>query len=549
MSKQFRSFHEFIQPSDLDYEGWLEELPRGAVKNSDLPKGKELQISSLIGPSNLGSPEEDSDPSSESDMGPSQLKFKRRKYDRYTTQQLEEFITKNPHPDENEKGEMARRLHLQPKQITYWIQNYKTRKRVRFSRGETDALKEEIVKLHAKLKRCEEALTNTTCLVCGGPSNVNKGLDCRSQVLEAGPNVEKGKSPLEFPEAVQQTRENFLHTKDGQDLVAKLVVAAMEELVMMAYGGAPLWIPAKKDGPPNQPNILNKVEYLRIFPRDPNHSPKKFWPETSRDSAVVLMDPINIVKILMDAKQWSTVFGNIVSKARTLEVLTVGVDESFNEALHEITAEFHLPSPLVLVREHHFIRYCRQYYDNLWVVVDTDLSGVFQDPTVKSYRRPSGCLIQALPDGYSKVTWVENTEVDDEDIHNLYFPLIISGTTFGAKRWVLTLEGQCQRLVSSMVTPHNPISLGVIYDDKGKQGLCNLARRMMVKFYSDVSASTDNHWSTSSEYSESGEMQSMVRVNTVDPGIPMGTIFSAVSSLWWPASPNEIFELLQNYQS
>ncbi|KAK9902475.1 hypothetical protein M0R45_001582 [Rubus argutus] len=126
MSKQFKSFQEFIQPSDLDYEG----------------------------PSNLGSPEEDSDPSSESDMGPSQLKFKRRK-------------------------------------------------------GETDALKEEIAKLHAKLKRCEEALANTTCLVCGGPSNVNKGLDCRSQVLEAGPNIEKGKSPLEFPEAVQQTRENF----------------------------------------------------------------------------------------------------------------------------------------------------------------------------------------------------------------------------------------------------------------------------------------------------------------------------------------------------
>lgn len=111
MSKQFRSFQEFIQPSDLDYEGWLEELPRGAVKKSDMPKGKELQISSLIGPSNLRSPEEDSDPSSESNMGPSQLKFKRRKYDRYTTQQLEEFITKNPHPDENEKGEMARRLH------------------------------------------------------------------------------------------------------------------------------------------------------------------------------------------------------------------------------------------------------------------------------------------------------------------------------------------------------------------------------------------------------------------------------------------------------
>ncbi|KAK9911592.1 hypothetical protein M0R45_035488 [Rubus argutus] len=344
-------------------------------------------------------------------------------------------------------------------------------------------------------------------------------------------------------------REDFLHTKDGQNLVAKLVVAAMEELVMMAYEGAPLWIPATNDNPPNQPDILNKVEYLRIFPSDPNHTPKHLWPETSRDSAMVLMDPINIVKILMDTKQWSTVFGNIVSTARTLEVLSVGVDESFNEALHEMTVEFHLPSPLVPVREHHFIRYCCQYYENLWVVVDADLSGLFQDPTVKSYKRPSGCLIQALLDGYSKVTWVENAEVNDENIQNLYFPLNRSSTTFGAKRWVSTLEGHCQQLFSSMVTPHDQISLGVIYDDKGKKSLCSLARRMMLKFYSDVSASAANHWSTSLEFYESGEMQSMVRVNAVDPGIPMGTIFSVVSSLWWPTSPNEVFELLQNYQS
>ncbi|KAK9943036.1 hypothetical protein M0R45_008660 [Rubus argutus] len=229
MSKQFRSFHEFIQPSDLDYEGLLKELLKGAVKNSDMPKGKELQISSLIGLTNLGSLEDDSYPSSGFDIGPSQLKSKRRKYDRYTTQQLEEFITKNPHPDENENGKMERQLHLQPKQITYWIQNYKTRKRVRFSRGETDTLKEEIAKLHIKLKRCEEALAKTTCLICGGRNNVNKGFDCRSQVLEADPNIENGKSSLEFSKAFQQMRENFLHTKDGQDLVAKLVVAAMED--------------------------------------------------------------------------------------------------------------------------------------------------------------------------------------------------------------------------------------------------------------------------------------------------------------------------------
>ncbi|KAK9950907.1 hypothetical protein M0R45_006373 [Rubus argutus] len=197
MSKQFRSFHEFIQPSDLNYEGWLEELPRGAVKNSDMPKGKELQISSLIGPSNLGSPEEIQIPSSESDMDPSQLKFKRRKYDRYTTQQLEEFITKNPHPMKikrvkwRDNSPTAKANHILDSEL-------KTRKRVRFSRGETDALKEEIAKLHAKLKRCEEALANTICLVCGGPSNVNKDLDCRSQCWKQALMLRRANRHLNF---------------------------------------------------------------------------------------------------------------------------------------------------------------------------------------------------------------------------------------------------------------------------------------------------------------------------------------------------------------
>ena len=496
MSRQVRSFHELMQPSNLDYEDWLGELPTGAVKNCDMPKEKQLQISSWIGPSDPRSPEENLDPSSGSDIGPSRLKSKKRKYDGYTIQQLQEFITKNPYPNDNQKEEMARHLLLQPKQITYWIQNHRTRRRAEFFRNENEALKKEVAKLHVKLKGYEQAFSNTTCLVCGGPRITAKGLDYRPQVPNADPSIEKGKSPLDFSEAFQQARKDFLHTKDGKDLVAKLVFAAMEELVMMAQAGAPLWISEKHGGHPNQHDILNKVEYLKIFPRNLNHTPTNFLPETSRDSAIVLMDPINIVKILMDVKQWSTMFGNIVSKARILEVLAVGDKENFNEALNEMIVEFHLPSPLVPVREHYFVRYCRQYYEDLWVVVDADLREIFQDSLAKSYRRPSGCLIQALPDGYSKVTWVENAEVDNEDVQNLYLPLIRSGAAFGAKRWVSTLERQCERLVSSMATSHDPISLGVIYDDKGKRGLYNLARRMMLKFHSDISASTANQWST-----------------------------------------------------
>jgi hypothetical protein len=49
-----------------------------------------------------------------------------------------------------------------------------------------------------------------------------------------------------------------------------------------------------------------------------------------------------------------------------------------------------------------------------------------------------------------QVTWVEHVEVDDRSVHNLYKPLVNSGLAFGAKRWVGTLDRQCERLASAM---------------------------------------------------------------------------------------------------
>ncbi|CAI9292596.1 unnamed protein product [Lactuca saligna] len=65
-------------------------------------------------------------------------------------------------------------------------------------------------------------------------------------------------------------------------------------------------------------------------------------------------------------------------------------------------------------------------------------------------RRPSGCLIQELPNGYSKVTWIEHVEVDNGDVHDIYKVLVNSGLAFGAKRWVATLDRQSERLASAM---------------------------------------------------------------------------------------------------
>lgn len=54
------------------------------------------------------------------------------------------------------------------------------------------------------------------------------------------------------------------------------------------------------------------------------------------------------------------------------------------------------------------------------------------------------------------MTWIEHVEVDDRGVHNLYRPLVSSGLAFGAKRWVFTLDRQCERLASAMATTLSP---------------------------------------------------------------------------------------------
>ncbi|KAK8529120.1 hypothetical protein V6N12_059911 [Hibiscus sabdariffa] len=93
--------------------------------------------------------------------------------------------------------------------------------------------------------------------------------------------------------------------------------------------------------------VLNEEEYIRTFPSGIEPKPTGFISEASRETAVVIMNHINLVEILMDVHQWSTVFSGIVSKASTLDVLSTGVAGNFNGALQVMTAEFQVPSPLV----------------------------------------------------------------------------------------------------------------------------------------------------------------------------------------------------------
>lgn len=84
-------------------------------------------------------------------------------------------------------------------------------------------------------------------------------------------------------------------TEADKPIIIELAVAAMEELIGMAQMGEPLWL-TTLDGT----TVLNEDEYIRSFPRGIGPKPVGFKCEASRETAVVIMNHVNLVEILMD---------------------------------------------------------------------------------------------------------------------------------------------------------------------------------------------------------------------------------------------------------
>lgn len=70
-------------------------------------------------------------------------------------------------------------------------------------------------------------------------------------------------------------------------------------------------------------------------------------------------------------------------------------------------AELQVLSPLVPIREVNFLRFCKQHAEGVWAVVDVSIDTIRETsnaPTFPNSRiLPSGCLVQDMPNGYSKV--------------------------------------------------------------------------------------------------------------------------------------------------
>ncbi|KAK9147771.1 hypothetical protein Scep_006528 [Stephania cephalantha] len=250
----------------------------------------------------------------------------------------------------------------------------------------------------------------------------------------------------------------------------------------------------------------------------------------------------------MDANRWAEMFPCMIARTSTTDVISIGVGGTRNGALQLMRAELQVLSPLVPIREVNFLRFCKQHAEGVWAVVDVsiDADRDASNPSnfVTCRRLPSGCVVQDMPNGYSKVTWVEHAEYDETAIHRLFRPLIASGMGFGSKRWVATLQRQCECLAILMSTvpaaDHSAITAS------GRRSMLKLAQRMTDNFCAGVCASTVHKWNKLYAGNVDEDVRVMTRKSIDDPGEPPGVVLSAATSVWLPVSPQKLFDFLRD---
>ncbi|XP_055807059.1 homeobox-leucine zipper protein MERISTEM L1-like [Solanum dulcamara] len=392
--------------------------------------------------------------------------------------------------------------------------------------------------------------------------------------------------------------------------IVELALASSEELRQMTQQQEPLWLFDTN----KQTEVLNEAEYKRRFvhldpsleeiikfiangrPIDmPNfngnvdiemeNSSTPSVIEASRAIGIVLVDPINLVHMLMDVDNWSCMFSNIVSKATNLGLLLIGGDGTLNGALQvirltlkfsrlvismrehgwihivdpnlfgtktiiffffQMTAQFHLPSPLARPREVYFARHSRQLDFNTWLVADVSLESVFPNPLVQYKRRPSGCLIHGLQSGLSLVTWVENNLVCDGSIPEMFRQTFKSGVAFSAKRWMLTMERHYDRY-AILQKQHNQLLGQPLQDNnvgEGQKNLMKLAERTIKSYNTIFSSCRENQWMPLSIHGGE-DIFIKTNMNLDAPGTPRGVAVMISTSLWLPIPQNDIFKFLR----
>ncbi|KAK7364169.1 hypothetical protein VNO80_12619 [Phaseolus coccineus] len=533
--------------------------------------------------------------------GSSDSQRRKKRYHRHTAnqiQRLESMFKECPHPDEKQRMQLSRELGLAPRQIKFWFQNRRTQMKAQHERADNSALRQENDKIRCENIAIREALKNVICPSCGGPpinddcyfdeqklrlenAQLKEELDRVSSISAkyigrpisqlppvqpihissldlsmgsfasqglGGPSLDLDLLPgssSSMPN-VPSFQPACLSDMD-KSLMSDIASNGMEEMIRLLQTNEPLWMKGA-DGR----DVLDLDTYERMFPKANGHMKNpNVHVEASRDSGVVIMNGLTLVDMFMDPNKWMELFPTVVTTARTIEVISSGMMGGHSGCLQLMYEELQVLSPLVSTREFYFLRYCQQIEQGLWAIVDVSYDFPQDNqfaPQFRSHRLPSGVFIQDLPNGYSKVTWIEHVEVEDKTpVHRLYRNMIYSGIAFGAQRWLTTLQRMCERIACLMVTSNSTRDLGgVIPSPEGKRSMMKLAQRMVTNFCASISASAGHRWTT---LSGSGMNEIGVRVTvhkSTDPGQPNGVVLSAATTIWLPIPPQTVFNFFKD---
>ncbi|XP_013748124.1 homeobox-leucine zipper protein HDG1-like isoform X1 [Brassica napus] len=548
--------------------------------------------------------------SGEDDLDASDRPLKKKKrYHRHTPhqiQELESVFKECPHPDEKQRLDLSRRLNLDTRQVKFWFQNRRTQMKTQIERHENSLLRQENDKLRAENMSVREAMRNPMCGHCGASAVlgeisleehqlriensrlkdeldrlcalagkfINRSDDAGSHQLPnstlklgvGSRNVDAGGGftllhpVFEIPSSHFYSGLNAPVNRTGTDISAggvdekslylELAVSAMDELVKMAQTSEPLWIQSSK----GKREMLNREEYDKSFRPCLGPKPGGFVSEASKEVGMVIINSLALVETLMDSERWAEMFPCMIAKNSTIEIISSGMGGTRNGAIHLMQAELQLLSPLVPVRQVTFLRFCKQHAEGVWAVVDVSVDRISERGGAASARSslscrrlPSGCLVHDMPNGYSKVTWIDHTEYDETNIHHSYRPLVSSGLAFGSKRWVSALQRQCESLaiLMSSAIPNRSKPTPAI-SSIGKKSMLRLAQRMTENFCRGVCASSSQKWSKLDIGNIDEDVRIMTRKNVNDSGEPPGILLSAATSVWVPVTPRRLFDFLRD---
>ncbi|XP_057988695.1 homeobox-leucine zipper protein ANTHOCYANINLESS 2-like [Hevea brasiliensis] len=533
---------------------------------------------------------------------------RKKKYNRHTPHQIQEleiFFKECPHPDEKQRSELSRRLGLESKQIKFWFQNRRTQMKNQLERQENIILREENEKLRAENELLKQNMTDPICNNCGSPvvpgpvsyeqqqlriengrlkdelgrvcalANKFLGRPLSSSFCPIPPFGSNSKLDLSVGRSgyggicnVETTLPFGLDYGGGitmplmkpttspmlnevpydRSMFIDLALAAMDELIKIAQIDSPLWIKSLEGGK----DALNYEEYMRTFSPCIGVKPSSFVTEATRETGIVIINSLALVETLMDVNRWVEAFPGLIARASTIDVISSGMGGTKNGALQVMQAEFQVVSPFVPVRQVRFLRFCKQHAEGFGAVVDVSIDANQESsisfPFAACRRFPSGCIMQDMPNGCSKVTWVEHSQYDESAVHQLYRSVLSSGRGFGAHRWLATLQRYCE-CTSVLMSPTISGDDQTVISISGKKSMAKLAQRMVDNFCSGVCASSLHKWDKLLVGNVSEDIRILTRKNINEPGKPPGIVLSAATSVWLPVMRERLFDFLRDERS